>query len=64
MKATEIRKKNKKELENDLQSLKEKLSAVRFKLAANKIKNVREIRAIKRDIARILTVNKEGNLLR
>ena len=59
MKATEIRKKDKKELENDLQGLKEKLSDVRFKLAANKVKNVREIRAIKRDIARILTIKVE-----
>jgi large subunit ribosomal protein L29 len=60
MKAIEIRKKEKKELENDLQSLKERLSGVRFKLATNKVKNVREIRAIKKDIARILTINKEA----
>ncbi len=59
MKAAEIRKKDKKELAIDLQNLKERLSGVRFKLAANKIKNVREIRAIKKDIARILTINKE-----
>jgi len=59
MKATDIRKKDKKDLAIDLQGLKEKLSGLRFKLAANKVKNVREIRSIRKDIARILTISKE-----
>ena len=56
MKVNEIRKKSKKELENELKNLKEKLSGLSFKLAINKLKNVREIRNIKKDIARILTI--------
>ncbi|MBU2539976.1 50S ribosomal protein L29 [Patescibacteria group bacterium] len=58
MKASELKKKNKKELEKDLEKLKENLSGLRFKLAANKLKNVREVRNIKKDIARILTILK------
>lgn len=58
MKASELKKKDKKELEKDIENLKENLSNLRFKLAANKLKNVREIRNIKKDIARILTILK------
>jgi len=59
MKVTELRKRDKKELTKDLESLKENLGGLRLKLAANKLKNVREIRNMKKDIARILTVIKE-----
>lgn len=59
MKVAELRKKDKKELERDLNHLKENLGSLRLKLAANKLKNVREIRNIKKNIARILTVNNE-----
>jgi len=55
MKLTELRQKSKEELQDLLQDLKEKLHQLRFDLAAGKVKNVREIRAIKKDIARILT---------
>lgn len=58
MKMSDLRKKNKSELEKDFKNLKEKLGGFRFKLAANKLKNVREIRNTKKDIARILTVMK------
>ena len=58
MKASDIRKKSKEELENNLKELRGNLSNLLFKLAANKLKNVREIRNIKKDIARILTVMK------
>lgn len=57
----EIRKKSKIELNDMLQSLRNKLRAFRFDLASGKIKNVREIRKIKKDIARILTILKEQN---
>jgi len=56
MKIAEIRKKSKIELNDMLQSLRSKLRALRFDLASGKIKNVREIRKIKKDIARILTI--------
>ena len=59
MKVKDLIKKEKKELEKDLNHLKESLLSLRLKLAANKLKNVREIRSIKKNIARILTVNKE-----
>ena len=56
MKTTEIRQKSKKDLERILQENREKLRQLRFNLASGKVKNVREIRQIKKDIARILTI--------
>lgn len=44
------------ELERVLREKKEILRQLRFDLAAGKVKNVREIRALKRDIARIMTL--------
>lgn len=46
------------ELQRTLQELKEKLRQLRFDLVAGKVKNVREIRETKKDIARILTLLK------
>lgn len=59
MKAKELRQKSKPELEKLLRDLREKLRQLKFDLAAGKLKNVREIREVKRDIARILTLLKE-----
>ena len=59
MKITEIRQKTKSELQKLLQDLQEKLRQLRFNLASGKIKNVKEIREIKKDIARILTIINE-----
>ncbi len=56
MKIQELKQKSKIELQKLLQDLKEKLRQLRFDLAAGKVKNVREIRKIKKDIARILTI--------
>jgi len=56
MKIAEIKQKSKKELEKILHENKEKLRQLRFDLSAGKVKNVREIRQIKKDIARILTI--------
>lgn len=56
MKIGELKQKSKKELEELLKELREKQRSLRFDLAAGKVKNVREIRAIKKDIARILTL--------
>lgn len=47
------------ELERILMQNREKLRQLRFDLAAGKVKNVREIREIKKDIARILTILKQ-----
>lgn len=42
-----------------LQDNREKLRQLKFDLASGKVKNVREIRQIKKDIARILTLSKK-----
>jgi large subunit ribosomal protein L29 len=47
---------SKGELERVLAEKRERLRQLRFDLAAGKVKNVREIREIKKDIARILTL--------
>ena len=59
MKIVELRKKSKKELEGLSLTSREKLRKLRFDLASGKVKNIREIRGLKKDIARILTVLKE-----
>jgi len=59
MKIAEIRKKSGLELEKLLGELRRKLRALRFDLASGKVKNIREIRKIKKNIARILTILKE-----
>jgi len=55
MKIVEIKRKSNKELQKTLKESREKLRQLRFDLAAGKVKNIREIRTIKKDIARILT---------
>ncbi len=50
---------NKKELLRILNDYREKLRQLRFDLVAGKVKNVREIIEIKKDIARVLTLLKE-----
>lgn len=49
------------ELQKELESREEKLAQLRFDLAAGKVKNIREIRHIKKDIAQILTLIKISN---
>jgi len=58
MKIVELRQKPKKELERLLKEDREKLRQLNFDLAAGKVKNVREIRGLKKEIARILTLLK------
>jgi len=58
MKITELRQKPKNELQTLLLEKRERLRVLRFDLASGKVKNVREIRQIKKDIARILTLLK------
>lgn len=60
MKITELKQKNKDELQRMLAEERERLRVLRFDLAGGKIKNVREIRKIRKDIARILTVLRQG----
>ncbi len=59
MKTAELRKKDKKELEKIFQDLNKKLSDLRFKFSSGKLKNVKEIKNFKKEIARILTILRE-----
>ena len=58
MKLNELRLKSKAELKKILEDNREKLRQLHFDLSAGKIKNVREIRRIKKEIAQILTLLK------
>ncbi len=59
MKAVELRKLNKTELGTRLLKARLDLEELREKLAQKKLKNVKELRAVKKDIARILTIINE-----
>jgi large subunit ribosomal protein L29 len=59
MKIKELQQKSKSELQKFLTDSREKLRQLRFDLAAGKVKNVREVRKIKKDIAKVLTLLKQ-----
>jgi len=59
MKPKELQKKSSPELQKFLVENQEKLQQMRFGLSAGKVKNVRDIRHIKKEIARILTYLKQ-----
>ncbi len=59
MKAKELRKKDKNELEKSVHDLRKKMNDLRFKFSSNKLKNVKEISHVKKEIARTLTIIKE-----
>jgi large subunit ribosomal protein L29 len=59
MKIAELSQKSKSELQQLLPEKRERLRALRFDLASGKVKNVREVRQTKKDIARILTLLKQ-----
>jgi len=56
MKTVEIKRKSNSELQKMLRESRERLRQLRFDLAAGKVKNIREIRQVKKEIARILTI--------
>ena len=56
MKAKEIRELTAKELTDKLADLKAELFNLRFQLAVNQLDNPMRIKAVKKDIARIMTV--------
>ncbi|MDI6882986.1 MAG: 50S ribosomal protein L29 [Patescibacteria group bacterium] len=58
-KLKEFKRMSRGELQRVLSEKKEKLRQLRFDLAAGKVKNIREIREVKKDIARMLTVLSE-----
>ena len=55
----ELRQKSKEELGKLLKDIRERQRSLRFDLVTGKVKNVREIRQIKKDIARMLTLLKK-----
>jgi large subunit ribosomal protein L29 len=61
MKVTELRQKTEGELQKFLSDGRERLRVLSFDLASGKVKNVREIRKIKKDIARILTILRQSS---
>lgn len=55
-KISELRQKPKKELQETLQEKRARVDELRFLLSQKKIKNVKEVASVKKDIARILTL--------
>lgn len=59
MKNVEFRKKSQEELEKLLKDNRRKLLELRFQKSGGRVKNVRQLQVVRRDIARILTLRKE-----
>ena len=62
MKASEIRKMSAKELDTKLHDLKDELFKLRFQQAINQLDNPMRMNAVKKDIARIKTVQRDIEL--
>ena len=62
MKASEIKYLTDPELETKLSELKEELFNLRFQLAVNQLDNPTRIKSVKKDIARIKTIQREREL--
>lgn len=62
MKAGEIRKMSASELDTKLHDLKDELFKLRFQQAINQLDNPMRINAVKKDIARIKTVQRDIEL--
>lgn len=62
MKASEIRKMSAQDLDKKLHDLKDELFKLRFQQAINQLENPMRINAVKKDIARIKTVQRDIEL--
>lgn len=62
MKASELRKMSAEELDAKLLELKDELFKLRFQQAINQLDNPTRISAVKKDIARILTIQRDAEL--
>ena len=62
MQANEIRKMSLSEMEEKLAELKDELFKLRFQQAINQLENPMRIKAVKKDIARIKTVQRQLQL--
>ena len=56
MKAAELRQKNKEEMREILGEKKQRLEELKFLSSQGKVRNVKEVSLVKKDIARILTL--------
>lgn len=61
MKVKELRQKTEKELRDLLNRSQYKLGQLKFDLASKKLKNVKQVKELRRNIARILTILKLAN---
>jgi large subunit ribosomal protein L29 len=61
-KATELREADESELENRLAEAKQELFNLRFQIVTGQLDNSARIQAVRRDIARILTVLREKEI--
>jgi large subunit ribosomal protein L29 len=59
MKAEELRVLSPEELEEKLKEFREELFNLRFQLATGQLKNVKRIKEVKKDIARVFTILNE-----
>lgn len=62
MKAQELRKLSASELDAKLLELKDELFKLRFQQAINQLENPMRIKAVKKDIARIMTIQRDIKL--
>lgn len=62
MKISEIKSLNGDDLNAKLKDLKSELFNLRFQLAVNQLENPMRIKAVKKDIARVLTVLRENSV--
>lgn len=61
MKIRELHQKSKEELPKLLQEKRSRILSLRFDLAGGRVKNIRELRSTRKDIARILTILNQSN---
>jgi len=59
MKASEVRELSEKEREEKIRDCEEELFNLRFQMATGKLENPGRIRIVRRDVARIKTIQKE-----
>lgn len=60
MKMNELRKKDASELIKTMAELRKKMADIRFRFAANQLKNTSETGSIRKEIARISTILREN----
>lgn len=62
MKTSELRQKTNNDLKQMLQDKQRALATLNFDLASGKVKNIKQVREARRDIARLLTLLRESEL--